>query len=108
MQLTVALVRKADGSPSYFISVVQDLSALKATEDALRTSERLMQQAQTLAGFASWEADMNTWRFRSVGGSHLRLGLPSAEFSPAVNCWPWSTRTTRSACGPNGWLPCRA
>lgn len=81
VQLTVALVRKADGSPSYFISVVQDLSALKATEEALRTSERLMQQAQALAGFASWEADLDTWRFRALAGSHLRLGLPSAEFS---------------------------
>lgn len=83
VQLTVALVRSTDGSPDYFISVVQDLSALKATEDALRTSERLMQQAQTLAGFASWEADLDTWQFRAVGGSHVRLGLPSAEFSGA-------------------------
>lgn len=81
VQLTVALVRKADGSPSYFISVVQDLSTLKATEEALRTSERLMQQAQALAGFASWEADLATWRFRSVGNSHLRLGLSNAEFT---------------------------
>ncbi len=81
VQLTVALVRKADGSPDYFIAVVQDLSAQKATEEALRTSERLMQQAQALAGFASWEADLNAWRFRAVGGSHVRLGLPSAEFS---------------------------
>lgn len=81
VQLTVALVRKADGSPSYFVSVVQDLSALKATEEALRTSERLMQQAQALAGFASWDADLTSWRFRAVGGSHTRLGLPAADFS---------------------------
>lgn len=80
-QLTVALMRKADGSPDYFISVVQDLSAVKATEDALRTSERLMQQAQTLAGFASWEADVEHLQFRALGGSHLRLGLPSASFT---------------------------
>ena len=80
-QLTVALLRKADGSPDYFISVVQDISGVKATETALRTSQRLMQQAQTLAGFASWEADISHQRIRALGGSHLRLGLPSAEFS---------------------------
>jgi len=80
-QLSVALIRNAEGAPDYFISVVHDLSALKATEEALRTSERLMQQAQALSGFASWEADLDTWRFRALGGSHVRLGLPSAEFS---------------------------
>ncbi|MCU0925159.1 MAG: PAS domain S-box protein [Hydrogenophaga sp.] len=80
-QLTVALVRQADGSPDYFISVVQDISSVKATENALRTSQRLMQQAQTLAGFASWEADLALQRIRALSGSHLRLGLPSAEFS---------------------------
>ena len=81
VQLTVALMRKPDGTPDYFISVVQDISGVKATESALRTSERLMQQAQTLAGFASWEADIETQRFHALGGSHLRLGLPNAEFS---------------------------
>jgi len=80
-QLTVALMRKPDGTPDYFISVVQDLSAAKATEDALRTSERLMQQAQNLAGFASWEADVERLVFRALGDSHLRLGLPSASFT---------------------------
>ena len=80
-QLSVALMRKADGSPDYFISVVQDISSVKATENALRTSERLMQQAQTLAGFASWEADVEHLQFHALGGSHLRLGLPSASFT---------------------------
>ncbi len=36
-------MRKPDGEPDYFISVVQDISAVKATEEALRTSELLMQ-----------------------------------------------------------------
>ncbi len=80
-QLTVALMRQADGSPHYFISVVQDISVVKATEEALRTSQRLMQQAQALAGFASWEADVDKLIFRTLGGSHQRLGLPSASFT---------------------------
>jgi PAS domain S-box-containing protein len=80
-QLTVALLRKADGSPDYFISVVQDLSAQKATEEALRTSERLLQQAHTLAGLATWEGDVPADRFRTQDNSYRQLGLPWAEFS---------------------------
>jgi PAS domain S-box-containing protein len=79
--LTVALVRKPGGLPEYFISIVHDLSALKAAEYALRTSERLMRQAQTLAGFASFEANLAENRFRTLGNSHLSLGLPRAEFT---------------------------
>jgi PAS domain S-box-containing protein len=79
--LTVALVRGPGGVPDYFISVVQDLSALKTAENALRTSERLMRQAQNLAGFASFEADVKNNRFHTLGNSHQRLGLPRADFT---------------------------
>jgi PAS domain S-box-containing protein len=37
--LTVSLVRDADGAPKYFISVVEDISARKETESALRRQE---------------------------------------------------------------------
>ena len=79
--LTVALVRRAGGEPDYFISVVHDLSALKAAENALRTSERLMRQAQALAGFASFEANVQENRFHTLSNSHQRLGLTRADFS---------------------------
>jgi PAS domain S-box-containing protein len=38
--LTVALVRDRDGAPAYFISVVEDISARKRAEEALRESEQ--------------------------------------------------------------------
>jgi PAS domain S-box-containing protein len=40
VNLTVSLARKADGSPDYFVAVVEDISARKLTEEALRESER--------------------------------------------------------------------
>ena len=40
--LTVALVRQDDGAPDYFISVVEDISARKAAEAALRASQRFL------------------------------------------------------------------
>jgi PAS domain S-box-containing protein len=79
-QLTVALVRDAQGQPQYFISVVQDISKLKAAEEALRASERLMQQAQGVAGFITWEADIATQKFRTFSRSNRWLGLPDTPF----------------------------
>ena len=79
-QLTVALVRRPDGTPDYFITVVQDVSKAKITETALRTSERLMQQAQAIAGLLSWAIDLAEGRFQTFGNFYLKLGLPSPEF----------------------------
>ncbi|MDQ7988535.1 MAG: EAL domain-containing protein [Candidatus Dactylopiibacterium sp.] len=39
IKLTVSLVRKEDGSPDYFISVIQDISERKTAESALQESE---------------------------------------------------------------------
>lgn len=80
-QLTVALLRREADLPDYFIAVVQDISRIKASEEALRTSERLMRQAQIVSGFTSWEADIQTDEFRSLGGSFDRIGLPGERFS---------------------------
>lgn len=83
VKLTVALVRDEQGAPDYFISVVQDISALKAAEEALRTSERVMQQAQAVAGFITWESDIATQQFRAIGKARRWLGLPSGSFGAA-------------------------
>jgi two-component system, cell cycle sensor histidine kinase and response regulator CckA len=40
IDLTVSLVRHSSGAPDYFISVIQDISARKRAEDALRESEQ--------------------------------------------------------------------
>ncbi|MDR7094637.1 PAS domain S-box protein [Hydrogenophaga laconesensis] len=79
--VTISLVRKPSGEPDYLIAVVQDISARKTTEQALRTSEHLLRQAHAIAGLASWRADMATGRFVTLAGSHQILGLPSADFS---------------------------
>lgn len=80
-QLTVALMRKANGEPDYFISVIQDLSAQKMAEDALRTSEALLLQAQQVARLSAWQADLVTGRFRTLADSHDLLGLEDKEYT---------------------------
>lgn len=79
--LTVALMRRPDGNPDYFISVIHDITSRKVAEEAVRTNERLMRQAQALAGFASWEADVAGNHFRTIGNSYQRLLLPGPEFT---------------------------
>jgi PAS domain S-box-containing protein len=81
VQLTVALVRQSNGLPDYFIFVTQDIGAAKAAGQAMRVQERLLRQAQILAGFTSWEWDIADNMFRALGDSHHRLGLPQASFS---------------------------
>ena len=58
VNLTVSLVRKADGSPDYFISVVEDITARKRAEEALRESEqRFARFMRHLPGLA-WIKDL--------------------------------------------------
>ena len=81
VHLTLSLVRLPDGQPDYLIAVVQNITARKSTEQALRTSEQLLRQAHLLADLASWQADVATRRFSTLSGSHEVLDLPSAEFT---------------------------
>jgi PAS domain S-box-containing protein len=83
-QVTVSLIRKPDGSPHYFISVVQDISEVKATQEALRTSESLMRQAQGVARFVTWEADLTAHCFRTLGDDNDVFDLPSGSFTNEV------------------------
>jgi PAS domain S-box-containing protein len=79
--LSVALVRQPDGQPDYEIVVVQDITRRKEVEAALRTSERLLSQAQSMAGMASWRFDATTRTFTVLGESHQVLGLPGTQFT---------------------------
>jgi len=81
VQLTLSLIRTSDGTPDYLIAVVQDISPRKSTETALRTSEMLLRQAQTIAGMATWQADVARNHITTLSGSHTLLGLPFSEFS---------------------------
>lgn len=60
INLSVALVRHADGSPDYFISVVEDIDQRKAVEFALKESKTALQASQRLAGIGSWAWDVKT------------------------------------------------
>ncbi len=58
--LTVSLIRNPDGSPSYFISIVQDISLRKRMEAELQRSNERLTLLQALPGVASWELDLDS------------------------------------------------
>ena len=80
-QLTVALMRKSDGSPDYFISVVQDISPQKSAEEALRTSQNLMSQAQKIANVGAWQADLIKGRITSLTAGSAFLAFPLNDYA---------------------------
>jgi PAS domain S-box-containing protein len=65
VNLTASLVRKADGSPEYFIPVVEDISTRRQAEEKLRGSEERLRLALTAAGLGVFEwnvpADVAVW-----------------------------------------------
>jgi PAS domain S-box-containing protein len=79
--LSITLIRDASQTPDYLIAVVQDITARKAVEEALRTSERLLSHAQELAQMAGWRYDAATRHFTSLGNAHVIMGIPRAVFS---------------------------
>jgi PAS domain S-box-containing protein len=60
VNLTTSMMRKADGSPDYFISVIEDISARKRVEDKLRDSEERLRLATSAAGVGVLERDAHT------------------------------------------------
>src|SRR5262245_52545995 len=56
--LTVSLMRKVDGSPDYFISCIEDISARKRTEEKLREREERLRLASRAAELGVFEWDV--------------------------------------------------
>ncbi len=63
--LTVSLVCKPDGTPDYFISVVEDIQPRKEAEAILAARTEAMNEAQRLAGLGKWlwdiQTDIHSW-----------------------------------------------
>src|SRR5215813_6811828 len=60
--LTVSLMRKEDGSPDYFISIVEDISARKRAEEKLLEREERLSLASKAAGLGVFEWDVQADR----------------------------------------------
>ena len=81
--LSVALVRKADGSPDYFISVVEDIQQRKTVELALLASEANLKAAQQLAKIGNWDWDIASNQHRWSEEIYLIYGRDPKQL-PAI------------------------
>src|SRR5262245_15825016 len=58
VNLTVSVMRKADGSPDYFISIVEDIFERKVAEEKLREREERLLLASWISGLGIFEWDV--------------------------------------------------
>src|SRR4030095_3543797 len=62
VNLTASLVRKADGAPDYFVSLIEDISARKRAEEKLREREERLSLASWASGLGVFEWDVQADR----------------------------------------------
>jgi PAS domain S-box-containing protein len=60
VNVTISLARKADSSPDYFVTVIEDISARKRAEEELREREERLSLASKAAGLGVFEWDVQT------------------------------------------------
>jgi PAS domain S-box-containing protein len=59
---TATLVRGSDGTPDYYLAVVEDIQPRKDVEAALRANEERLRLALRAANQALFEVDLRTWK----------------------------------------------
>src|SRR5262245_39400575 len=89
VNLTVSLVRKADGAPDYFVSLIEDISARKRAEEKLREREERLSLASWASGLGVFEwdvqADRAVWEnermYEIFGHTHADGALSKAQLT---------------------------
>src|SRR5262245_41598512 len=87
VNLTASLVRKADGAPDYFVSIIEDISARKLAEEKLREREGRLSLASWASGLGVFEwdvgADRAVWEnermYEIFGHTHADGALSKAQ-----------------------------
>lgn len=81
IDLTVTLVRSADGTPEYFVSVVEDISARRRADEALRASEARYRLLFSRNPQPMYVYDLETLRFLAVNEAAVaHYGYSADEF----------------------------
>lgn len=84
VHLTLSAVRNAEGRFLHSISMMQDITARKQAEEALRTSEANLAAAQEIAHVGSWDWDLQTGAICFSAELYRILALDPATFTPTL------------------------
>ena len=80
---TDELLRDAAGTPMGLLAIGHDVTERKAVEDALRTSEQRLAEAQRIASIGAWELDLRTganwWSDEQYRIHGVRVGTPVTQ-----------------------------
>jgi len=81
--LTVSVVRNEAGEPDYFVSVIQDITERKQTEEALWESESLLKAAQKTAHIGSYSGDFISKKGSWSDEQYRIFGYAPGEIEPS-------------------------
>jgi PAS domain S-box-containing protein len=87
VSMTISGVRDAEGRLKHFIAVVEDISARKLAEDALRRSEERLRLAQQVARIGSFDWDIKTGVSYWTPELESMYGLPPGSFPGTQRAW---------------------
>jgi PAS domain S-box-containing protein len=87
INLTVSGVRDSRGKLKHFISVVEDISARKSAERALRESEDRLRLAQQVANVGTFEWNIKTGVNCWTPELESMYGLPPGGFAGTQSAW---------------------
>ncbi len=75
-QMSITPMRDRSGAIANFIAIKQDVTERRATEAALHSSEKRLDEAQHIAPLGSWELDVERSEFRGSAGFFRILDWP--------------------------------
>ncbi|GAB4229033.1 MAG: hypothetical protein Kow00121_57980 [Elainellaceae cyanobacterium] len=87
VNLTVSLVRDRVGEPSYFISVIEDITSRKQTENTLRDSEERLRLALTAANQGLYDLNLQTGEATVSPEYATMLGYDPVSFHETNDRW---------------------
>ena len=67
-EMSITPVRDPGGAITNFIAIMQDVTGHRATEAALQSSEKSLEEVQRIAPLGSWELDARAAEFRGSAG----------------------------------------
>ncbi len=80
-EMSITPVRDPSGAITNFIAIKQDVTGHRATEAALQSSEKSLEEVQRIAPLGSWELDAGAGEFRGSAG-FFRIFLAPQRLDP--------------------------